>query len=331
MFRRAGVTLVEVFVAIFIIAILVALLLPAVQRARSSAHRTSCADNLRQTAVAVHGYHAKHSVMPALHNGVQRLPPRDRFLGTALSWRTLLLPYLDQQALFARIDFRREASHATNLPVAEVVLPAFLCPAAPQRFPNRVPTGKPFVFRRLYRFNGSKTVIDDNAVAAMSDYAPSVEFRADYAGSQPTTRVFGAWGEVYRDKVDPWTGNVGYQRRVSFADITDGLSNTLLVTELAGFPDLYGERGHLPVEPPDPEIMAAQNAWAITAPLLFFVAQEKGGMINRSNAATPFAFHTGGANGAFADGSVRFLQEGMTNEAFAAALSRDHGDAIGTE
>jgi len=330
MLRRTGFTIVEVLVAIFIIAILIALLLPAVQMARSSASRTACANNLRQTALAVHGYHDQHSFMPALHNGVKRLPARDRFLGTALSWRTLLLPYLDQQALFAKIDFKWEASHATNLPVVKTVLPVFLCPATPERFPNRVPTGNPFVFRGVCRFNGAKTVMDYDLVAAMSDYAPSVEFRSDYAGSQPMTRVFGAWGEVYRDKLDPWTGDVGYQRRLKFADITDGLSNTLLVTEMAGLPNIYVGRVYQPDEPPDAEMIAAQNAWAFTAPLLFFVAHDKLGMINRTNGG-PYAFHSGGANGAFADGSVRFLREGMTNEAFIAALSRDGGEKLAAE
>jgi prepilin-type N-terminal cleavage/methylation domain-containing protein/prepilin-type processing-associated H-X9-DG protein len=329
MLRRTGFTIVELLVAIFIIAILIALLLPAVQVARSSANRTACANNLRQTALAVHGYHADHSVMPALHNGVKRLPPRDRFLGTALSWRTLLLPYLDQQALFAKIDFKWEASHANNLPVVKVVLPVFLCPATPERFPNRVPTGNPFVFRGLSQFNGSKTKMDYDLVAAMSDYAPSVEFRSDYVGSQPNTRVFGAWGEVYRDKIDPWTGDVGYQRRVRFADITDGLSNTLLVTELAGLPNSYVGREYRPDEPPpDIEGVALENAWAITSPLLFFVSHDQLGMINRTNGATPYAFHSGGANGAFADGSVRFLREGMTNEAFIAVLSRDGSEKL---
>ena len=93
--RRRGFTLVELLVVIAIIGILVALLLPAIQAAREAARRTQCNNNLKQVGVALHNYHDTYKV----------LPPGGLAGNPRLSWNVLILPFIEQQALHALVNF----------------------------------------------------------------------------------------------------------------------------------------------------------------------------------------------------------------------------------
>jgi prepilin-type N-terminal cleavage/methylation domain-containing protein len=112
-YRRA-MTLIELLVVIAIIGVLIALLLPAVQVARESARRLRCSNHLKQVALGIHNYASGHrDFLPALvpFAFTHRLRPissHDDFLGIqSFSWRTTVLPYHEQQALYDRIDFRQ--------------------------------------------------------------------------------------------------------------------------------------------------------------------------------------------------------------------------------
>ncbi len=91
--RRGGFTLIELLVAIAIIALLVGLLLPAIQKARESANRISCANNLKQITLAMHHYHLDN----------EHLPPRC-VLENGATWAVLILPYLEQENLYRQWD-----------------------------------------------------------------------------------------------------------------------------------------------------------------------------------------------------------------------------------
>ena len=128
---RCGFTLIEVLVVIAIIALLVALLMPAVQSARQAARRTQCRSNLKQLGLALHNYHDVHAGFPpgviansdnlrdALHNGL-----------------TMLLPMLDQRAVYQRYDFNRPWRDPANLSAANVTIPVFVCPDAGTTVPQ---------------------------------------------------------------------------------------------------------------------------------------------------------------------------------------------------
>src|SRR5438552_13182089 len=128
---RRGFTLIELLVVIAIIAILVALLLPAVQKVREAAARTQCQNNLKQIGLACHSYHdTKHS-LPAGYRAVS--PYSDGATDTmpGWGWAAFLLPHLEQDNLFRSLSLALPIEHPANAAAVQQVLPLFLCPSDP--------------------------------------------------------------------------------------------------------------------------------------------------------------------------------------------------------
>ncbi len=123
---RRGFTLVELLVVIAIIGSLVALLLPAVQAAREAARRTHCLNNLHQIGVGLHLYHDTYKAFPP--GGIEWRP----FGNTTkrqLAWSAFLLPYIEQQALYAQLDLSTPFDSAENAAGAATILSIYLCPS----------------------------------------------------------------------------------------------------------------------------------------------------------------------------------------------------------
>lgn len=126
--RARGFTLIELLVASAIMAILVALLLPAVQQAREAARRSTCKSHLRQLGIALQNYHDQYEMLPA--GTVNRTGPiRNVPAGYHHSWYVALLPYLEQAALDQLVDPQRSIYDAFHDPVRRQVLPLLLCPS----------------------------------------------------------------------------------------------------------------------------------------------------------------------------------------------------------
>ncbi len=123
-----GFTLIELLVTIAIIAILIALLLPAVFQAREAARRTQCKNNLRQLGVAIGSYYDAFTMLPAGCVN-SRGPIAARPAGFHHSWTWALLPHLDQRAAESKLDQTRGAYDVVNRDVARLVLPVLLCPS----------------------------------------------------------------------------------------------------------------------------------------------------------------------------------------------------------
>lgn len=124
--ERRALTLVEILVVLAILAIVVAILLPPVTRsARPAARRTQCRNNLKQIGLALHNYHDTYGAFPpALTMNAAGEPMH--------SWRTLLLPYLDQKPLYDRLDLSKPWDDPVNAAVFETArVPIYACPSNP--------------------------------------------------------------------------------------------------------------------------------------------------------------------------------------------------------
>ena len=131
----AGFTLLELLVVLGIIAVLVALLLPAVQRAREMAGRAQCGNNLHQIALALQSYHDAAAVYPP-GTSVRSFPYR------YMSWQTRILPYLEQGPLWSRAmsDFQvnRNFAHPPHVGL-QTVLPIYICPSDGREYGTTTP------------------------------------------------------------------------------------------------------------------------------------------------------------------------------------------------
>jgi prepilin-type N-terminal cleavage/methylation domain-containing protein len=143
--RRSGFTLIELLVAIAIIGILIALLLPAVQKVREAANRARCENNLKQLAIALHNYHGVFEAFP---------PGRTYPSASSFSAHSKLLPFLEQDNLYRLINFDVPYSDPANAVSRATVVPTFLCPSDGRSLvpPDLAPTN----YRNVERPVGSR-------------------------------------------------------------------------------------------------------------------------------------------------------------------------------
>jgi prepilin-type N-terminal cleavage/methylation domain-containing protein len=132
--HRKGFTLIELLVVIAIIAVLVSLLLPAVQQAREAARRTQCKNNLKQIGLALHNYADTFSRFPLPSLMWGNLLGGGGVGGTQTSnvWSLAILPYMDQANVYNQYNFSRSAWDPANTVAGQSKLPAYLCPSTPR-------------------------------------------------------------------------------------------------------------------------------------------------------------------------------------------------------
>ena len=126
---KRGFTIIELLVVIAIIAVLISLLLPAVQQAREAARRTQCKNNLMQIGLALHNYMGGHGCLPpGTQNSTGPIQSKEDG-GYHMSWHTQILPYLDQSNAYQRIDFTESVYARVNAPIRVHRISTLLCPS----------------------------------------------------------------------------------------------------------------------------------------------------------------------------------------------------------
>lgn len=329
MIARKAFTLVELLVVIAIIGVLVALLLPTVQASREAARRTSCQNNVKQIALAVHAYHDAHAVLPSLYTNYDGATGTLNFGLETYSFRVQILPHVEQQSLRRGVAFSRPVTDARNQAAINQAIPIFECPSTP-----RAEASVGGLWHGRSQFDGALYAAPTDYVGSAGYVEAGVASRQSICDPSVTQYV---WEETWRPGV---FGEVEYARvvwepptvrEISFHQITDGLSNTALILERAGLPDQYfdGGRSFEPHAPPAYRTWGNVGLWAISGVVQFNRLYRQTGkpLVNYDNMLGLYAFHPGGAHVAMADGSVQLMSEATDTDVVLALVSRT-GDEV---
>jgi prepilin-type N-terminal cleavage/methylation domain-containing protein/prepilin-type processing-associated H-X9-DG protein len=280
-------TLIELLVVIAIIGVLVALLVPAIQKVRAAAANSQCVNNMKQIGLAVLGYHDVNKCFPA---GAWNQP---------WGWMFDILPFIEQDAI------HKQGLQDFDLTVATNIIATYLCPADPRENAGwlaqtttssvrhlGVPVGHPLRYGRTSYLG-----------------VLGKEFPTQVTGINYGDGVFGGWGDA--DFSDP-SRRIG---KIKLDDVTDGTSNTVMVGERPPGPnddDFIGETwawgawlGWIGDNMLWAIVDTNSSFFIYDCPGQYYFSQ--GDLKNKCHTNHFWSFHNGGGNWLLCDGSVRFM------------------------
>ena len=298
---RRGFTLIELLVTIAIIAVLVALLLPAVQQAREAARRSQCRNNLKQFGIALHDYHEIYQTLPPGYVSLFDAAGNDT--GPGWGWGARLLPQLEQSSLIEQLNLNVGIEQVANSSRRTTKVSVFLCPS--DSVPDRWLT---------VQRNPSTGVF----IANIGDVGS-----ANYVG------MFGTF--------EPGVGGDGLffrNSRVALRDITDGTSTTLAIGERSfrlGEATWTGAVTGAVIVPDGSDGVGTGPPEYASSLVLGHAGDGYSPGAARSHVNQFYSLHGDGVHFVYADGHVGFLSSSLDYQVYTSLATRAGGEAVSQE
>jgi len=307
--NRRGFTLIELLVVIAIIAVLIGLLLPAVQKVREASARSACANNLKQIALAVHGYANVHDYFP-INSGTSLANTAPNW-----SWLARILPHIEQDNLYQLAGIPTGLMNTAGaMQAMQTPVKTFLCPSdiAINELPrtDEFNIGPQPVGQTNYKGVSGCNWGND---AGIGNNGPGGAFTTDWRNPSPTTGSFNGLdqgdGIFYRDD---------WHRPLRLSDIKDGTSNTFMVGE-----DVPSQNRHCDW----PFANHATGTCAIPPN----ARNSAGAMYSSGDWPNVYSFHSnhsGGIQFAYADGTVHFISNTIPLPTYRAMATINGGETL---